>query len=176
MTKSKRKLLIVAGSVAAGVLALVLLLTFVGPYVVLAIARQETPAAAYEYSESFCTDYEQTRVQLSERVQALRAAGVTVETSVHAIDADDGLYIDNVYLPATEKNTNLIVLTTGVHGMEGYIGAVMLEVFFEEIYPTLDTTDTGILIVANVNPYGMKYLRRYNENNVVPCTPQKKIY
>ena len=76
------------------------------------------------------------------------------------------LYIDNIYLPSTDKKTNLIVLTTGVHGMEGYIGSVMLDVFFEDIYPTLDTSDTGILIVANVNPYGMKYMRRYNENNV----------
>jgi hypothetical protein len=42
----------------------------------------------------------------------------------------------------------------------------MLDVFFEEIYPDLDITTTGILIIANVNPYGMKYMRRYNENNV----------
>ena len=42
----------------------------------------------------------------------------------------------------------------------------MLDVFFEEVYPTLDTENTGVLVVANVNPYGMKYMRRYNENNV----------
>jgi hypothetical protein len=42
----------------------------------------------------------------------------------------------------------------------------MLDVFFEEIYPELNTENTGILIVANVNPYGMKNYRRYNENNV----------
>ena len=147
-------------------LIVVLLLTFVGPYAVLALARQEAVAPEYAYSESFCTDYEQTRAQLADRVAALREAGVTVETSEHAIDADDGLYIDNIYLPATEKNTNLIVLTTGVHGMEGYIGSVMLEVFFEEIYPELNREDTGVLVVANVNPYGMKNYRRYNENNV----------
>lgn len=42
----------------------------------------------------------------------------------------------------------------------------MLDVFWQEIYPTIDTTNTGVLVVANVNPYGMKYHRRYNENNV----------
>ena len=89
-----------------------------------------------------------------------------VETSEYAVNADDELYIDNIYLPAEKKNENLVVLTTGVHGMEGYIGSVMLDVFFDEIYPTLDTDNTGILVVANVNPYGMKYMRRYNENNV----------
>ncbi len=166
MTKTKQKWLIISGSVTAGVLALVLLLTFACPYAVLALSRQETPAAEYAYSESFYTSYDEIRAHLADLVQSLRVQGIAVETSEHAIDAADGLYIDNIYLPATEQRTNLIVLTTGVHGMEGYIGSVMLDVFFEEIYPTLDTTDTGILIVANVNPYGMKYLRRYNENNV----------
>jgi hypothetical protein len=65
-----------------------------------------------------------------------------------------------------KEQKNLLVLTTGVHGMEGYIGSVMLDVFFEEIYDGLDKDDTGVLVVANVNPYGMKYMRRYNENNV----------
>ena len=50
--------------------------------------------------------------------------------------------------------------------MEGYIGSAMLDVFFGEIYGTLDPETTGVLVVANVNPYGMKNYRRYNENNV----------
>jgi hypothetical protein len=82
------------------------------------------------------------------------------------VDEADELYIDSFYLPARDAQTNLIVLTTGVHGMEGYIGAVMLDVFFTDIYPSLNTGNTGVLVVANVNPYGMKYMRRYNENNV----------
>ena len=51
--------------------------------------------------------------------------------------------------------------------MEGYIGSVMLDVFWEEIYSSeINKANTGVLVVANVNPYGMKYHRRYNENNV----------
>ena len=148
------------------VTAVALLLTIVGPYAVLALARQQTPADSYAYSESFYTSYDEIRNHLAERVESLKAKNIAVEYSTYAVDESDNLYIDNIYLPSSDKKTNLIVLTTGVHGMEGYIGSVMLDVFFEEIYPTLDTTDTGILIVANVNPYGMKYMRRYNENNV----------
>ena len=146
--------------------AIALIFTVLGPYAVLAIARQEVPATDYEYAESFLTTYDEVRAHLEARINSLRASGVTVEYTEHAIDESDNLYIDNIYLPSSGEKTNLIVLTTGVHGMDGYIGSVMLDVFFEEIYPTLDTTDTGILIVANVNPYGMKYMRRYNENNV----------
>ena len=146
--------------------AVVLVLTIAGPYAVLALARQETPAPSYDYSESFYQSYDEVRDNLGKRVETLKEQGITVEYTTHAIDESDNLYIDNIYLPSRGEKTNLIVLTTGVHGMEGYIGSVMLDVFFEDIYPDIDTDDTGILIVANVNPYGMKYMRRYNENNV----------
>ena len=145
---------------------ILLLLTLVGPYAVLALARQETPADSYSYSDSFLNSYDEVRAHLNDRVESLRGSGITVISDSYAIDEGDGLYIDKFFLPASVETTNLIVLTTGVHGMEGYIGSVMLDVFFDEIYPTLNTNNTGILIVANVNPYGMKYMRRYNENNV----------
>ena len=146
--------------------AVAILLSLAGPYAVLAAARQPVPQTDYEYADSFHTTYAEVREHIEQLIGDLRAGGATVEYSEYAVDASDELYIDNFYLPSEGERTNLIVLTTGVHGMEGYIGSVMLDVFFEEIYPTLDTTDTGILVVANVNPYGMKYMRRYNENNV----------
>ena len=147
---------------AFGILfALVLIATLVGPGIILKAVRQPESAETYAYRDSFCSSYEEVRIQLQELTDRLGA-----EIHSHAIDAAEDLYIDSFYLPAAEAQTNLIVLTTGVHGMEGYIGAVMLDVFFQDIYPTLDTADTGVLVVANVNPYGMKHFRRYNENNV----------
>lgn len=141
--------------------ALMLTATYIGPGIILNAVRQPEVAESYAYSDSFYTNYDDIRTHLQELTMDLG-----VEISSHAIDEADGLYIDSFYLPSTEMHTNLIVLTTGVHGMEGYIGATMLDVFFGEIYPTLDTENTGVLVVANVNPYGMKYFRRYNENNV----------
>ena len=153
----KKKLLWIVGILAA----LALMATLIGPGIILHIVRQPESAESYAYSDSFFDSYEEIRSHL----QAL-TEGLGVEISSYAVDEGDGLYIDSFYLPAEQKQTNLVVLTTGVHGMEGYIGAAMLDVFFHEVYPTLDTEDTGILVVANVNPYGMKYYRRYNENNV----------
>ena len=158
----KRKLFWILGTVAL----VLLLITLLGPGMVLKAVTQPEPAEEYAYSDVFFTEYEQIRGHLQERMAALREAGIAVENESYPIDAADDLFIDSFYLPAEENQTNLIVLTTGVHGMEGYIGSVMLDVFFEEVYPGLDTADTGILVVANVNPYGMKYMRRYNENNV----------
>ena len=142
-------------------LAVVLAASLIGPPIILSAVCQPEPAASYAYSESFYDSYEQIRAHLRELTGQLG-----VEISSHPVDESDGLYIDSFYLPSTAEKRNLIVLTTGVHGMEGYIGSVMLDVFFQEVYPTLDTAHTGVLVVANVNPYGMKYYRRYNENNV----------
>ena len=148
------------------ILIIIIVLSIFGPNIVLNGARQPKVASKYKYSEYFYNTYDEVRNHLKERVKLLREEGIKVETSKYAVDKSDDLYIDNIYLPAKKKSENLIVLTTGVHGMEGFIGSVMLDVFFEEIYPEVNTKDTGILIVANVNPYGMKYKRRYNENNV----------
>ena len=146
-------------------LALYMFCTFAMPHIILAIVRQPE-LEEHAYSDYFLTTYEEVRTHLADRVQSLKKSGITVEHEAYAIDESDDLYVDGIYLPATEKYTNLIVLTTGVHGIEGYIGSAMLDVFFDHIYPTLNTKNTGVLVIANVNPYGMKYMRRYNENNV----------
>ena len=146
-------------------LVLYLFCTFAMPHIILGIVRQPE-IEEHRYSNYFLTTYDEVRTHLADRVKSLKESGVAVEHTTYAIDESDDLYIDNIYIPATEKCTNLVVLTTGVHGIEGYIGSTMLDVFFNHVYPTLDKTDTGVLIVANVNPYGMKYMRRYNENNV----------
>ena len=159
-----KKKLIVIGSI---VLAFVLLVTMFGPHLVLMLDKQEEVAAEYNYSEVFFDEYDEVREHFMDTVNELKEAGYNVQLSSYAIDEKDDLYIDSMYIPATDKQTNLIVITTGVHGMEGYIGSVMLDVFWDEIYASeINKANTGVLIVANVNPYGMKYHRRYNENNV----------
>ena len=159
----KKKLIVIGGIV----LAIALLVTMFGPHIVLMLDKQEEVAAEYAYSDVFYDEYDDVRAHLMQTVNELKGEGYDVQLSSHAIDENDGLYIDSLYIPATEKQTNLIVITTGVHGIEGYIGSVMLDVFWKEIYSSeINKANTGVLVVANVNPYGMKYHRRYNENNV----------
>ena len=158
----KKKLL----RIGVVLLVLVLAATLIGPGIILNLVRQPEPETGYAYSESFRTTYEETRTGIAALIDGLKQSGVVVETESYGVNEDEGLYIDTFYLPSVAEHKNLIVLTTGVHGMEGYIGDVMLDVFFEEIYPELNRENTGVLVVANVNPYGMKNYRRYNENNV----------
>lgn len=148
-------------------LVAIVLISFLGPHIVLMLDKQEAVAKEYNYSDVFYDEYDDVRAHLMDTVDELENEGYDVQLSSHAVDEKDGLFIDSIYIPATEKQTNLIVITTGVHGIEGYIGSVMLDVFWEEIYSSeINKANTGVLVVANVNPYGMKYHRRYNENNV----------
>lgn len=159
----KKRRWLIFGCIVVGVL---LFVTFCVPHLILLADKQDKVADEYAYSGSFLKEYDEVRLRLSETVAGLKAQGKTVETHVYPVDEADGLYIDTIYVPSENEQKNLIVLTTGVHGIEGYIGSVMLDVFWKEIYPDLNSGNTGVLVLANVNPYGMKYHRRYNENNV----------
>ena len=158
----KKNVLIIAGSI----IAVLFLITLIVPHIILMLDRQEKVADEYAYSDVFFNEYDEVRTYLLSKVDELNSAGIITELYSYPVSEEDGLYIDTIYMPSTDKQTNLIVLTTGVHGIEGYIGSVMLDVFWTDIYPFFDRENTGVLIIANVNPYGMKYHRRYNENNV----------
>lgn len=158
-----KKKLIIIGSIIVGLL---LFCTFVMPHIILLIDKQEPVADEYSYSDVFFNEYDEVRAHLQDKVEELKSLGYNPTLQSHAIDEADGLYIDTIYVPSKGEQKNLIVLTTGVHGIEGYIGSVMLDVFWDEVYTELKVENTGVLVVANVNPYGMKYHRRYNENNV----------
>lgn len=148
------------------IVAVVLVATWVAPYIILIADSQEKVADSYAYSEVFFDEYDEVREHLLATVDNLKNQGIETDLYSHAIDVEEDLYIDTIYLPSSTEQKNLVVLTTGVHGIEGYIGSVMLDVFWQEIYPDLNKENTGVLVIANVNPYGMKHHRRYNENNV----------
>lgn len=148
------------------IVAVVLVATWVAPYIILIEDSQEKVADSYAYSEVFFDEYDEVREHLLATVDNLKNQGIETDLYSHAIDVEEDLYIDTIYLPSSTEQKNLVVLTTGVHGIEGYIGSVMLDVFWQEIYPDLNKESTGVLVIANVNSYGMKHHRRYNENNV----------
>lgn len=79
---------------------------------------------------------------------------------------DDDLTVDTCFIPAEKTPTHLIILSSGVHGIEGYVGAAMQFLFFEKILPQLNLEHTSVLCLHSINPFGFKYNRRVDENNV----------
>ena len=83
----------------------------------------------------------------------------------HPLQDHPDLSIDWMWADAHKKE-NLVILSTGEHGVEGYVGAAMLKIFIEEISPQLNPENTGLLLVHAINPWGMQHFERYNANHV----------
>ena len=79
---------------------------------------------------------------------------------------DTTLTIDFCFIQGSEKADKIIILSSGVHGLEGYTGSAV-QLFFMDNYISNEFLDkTSILLIHSVNPYGFKYTRRVTENNV----------
>ncbi len=74
------------------------------------------------------------------------------------------LYIDIVYF-GNKNATKLLVHTSGVHGVEGFAGSAIQSFIIKNRLKKIDK-DVAIVFVHIVNPYGMSWGRRVNENNV----------
>ena len=84
----------------------------------------------------------------------------------YTLKSDEDLTIDWIGCEAQSQKKNIVIFTTGEHGIEGYIGAALLFTFIDEFLPRLNSADTGLLLVHSINPWGMKHYRRVNANNV----------
>ncbi|WP_404462624.1 M14 family metallopeptidase [Sutcliffiella horikoshii] len=140
-------------------LVIFLFLQFIVPLLIL--ANLEKPPTT---SGHFINTYEESKTRFLRYEDDLIENWNTVRSD--SFKVDDDATIDLWWADANQEKTNLIVITSGVHGVEGYVGSAMLDIFLEQFSPKLNIENTGLIIVHSVNPVGMKEMRRYNENNV----------
>jgi hypothetical protein len=105
---------------------------------------------------------ERFRVSLASCLDLWPAARLT---SHPLADAPD-LTIDVISADAIRAKQKLLILTTGLHGIEGYVGSGILQLFVDEFLTRLDPKTTGFVLVHPINPYGMKHRTRVNKNNI----------
>jgi len=79
---------------------------------------------------------------------------------------DQNLFMDLLYVPPADSSDKLLVLTSGVHGIEGFTGSAVQQMFLCELLAPEVLSEMGVLIIHGVNPFGFKYKRRVSENNV----------
>ncbi len=113
-------------------------------------------------NEYFSPDYSIARDRFR---QSAACAGATLEQL--RLDSlgpgGEELTIDIARM-GSDNPERILMHTAGVHGVESFAGsAVQLQLL--EQRPQLSKVDAVILIHA-INPYGMAWLRRFNENNV----------
>lgn len=80
--------------------------------------------------------------------------------------SDNDLTVDILYLPSLKKRKNLIIISSGVHGVEGYAGSAVQRMIMEEFITDETAASTGFIFIHSMNPYGFKYNRRVTENNI----------
>jgi hypothetical protein len=79
---------------------------------------------------------------------------------------EDDLFIDTCYIPAQKHKERIILLMSGLHGIEGFAGSAVQQYVMKVLVPTWDLEKTGVLLVHGLNPYGFKHERRVSKRNI----------
>ena len=83
-----------------------------------------------------------------------------------ASKTDRDLTIDFFYIPAADTTEKLVVIISGTHGIEGYVGSAVQQMLMSEFFEPGMFENTGLLLVHGLNAWGFKHQRRFTENNV----------
>jgi len=112
--------------------------------------------------------YEESRAAFVSKSMELkeRFDSVLVFKTPVASQADTGLYIDYCFIPGTNEPGRLLILSSGIHGLEGFAGSAVQLMFMDEFLDTALGKNMGILFIHGLNPHGFRHNRRFTENNV----------
>lgn len=164
-----------------GVLPLLILIVAVLFYISLDFGKlsfKDDFPVSEDYSALYPDSYESARDNFRSLSEELYASYKDVQyfPLLVASKTDSDLTIDVCYIPAQGDSLNLLILSSGVHGVEGYVGHAAQQLFLENYLSDEFLENTGVLLIHAVNPYGFKYTRRVTENNVdmnrnSPSTP-----
>lgn len=113
-------------------------------------------------ADFFSDDYSQAR-------ERFRTAALAAGAALHALPIDargpcgENLTIDIAWLGSRHPRRALLH-SSGVHGVEAFAGSAVQLCLLAHLPPV--PTDCAMILVHVLNPYGMAWLRRTNENNV----------
>ncbi len=105
----------------------------------------------------FSWSYYEARQRFIEAVNTIGGKHESIPTGVEDMSIDLG-FIGNL------SAKKLFIHTSGIHGVEGYPGSAIQLALLNQ--PNFNLENICILFVHVVNPYGMCYNRRWNEDNI----------
>ncbi len=117
----------------------------------------------------FIDDYAPARQAFLAKGDALEQRFARVQRFAIPVASARGvpdLYVDGLYLPAQHKPQRLLILSAGVHGIEGPVGSAVMRLFMDEFMSDALLADTGVLLLHGLNPYGFAQRRRVTERNI----------
>ena len=124
--------------------------------------RNDEPQAAWQSD-----DYQTARDNFK---RACRKAAVEVISYVNpSLGPDREELATDVAWFGPENAEKLLVLISGVHGVEGFSGSASQVGWIDEKRYNDLPDDTAVLMIHLINPWGAAYLRRYTEDNADLC-------
>lgn len=114
----------------------------------------------------FPRSYDGSRARFRQNLDHIQQNWPNARLVSHRISSEEGLTIDWIEADALDSCERLLIFTCGEHGIEAYVGSAVLQVFINEYIQHLSAEKTGLLLVHAINPWGMKYRRRVNSQNV----------
>lgn len=120
-----------------------------------------------DLTSAFAATYAEARAKF---VGAAEGRALAVEPHVHpcAVGAEgEALSIDVALFGAADA-PSLLVLLSGVHGIEGFCGSGCEVALLrdESVIAAIRQSGVAVLFCHAVNPYGFSHLRRANEDNI----------
>lgn len=114
----------------------------------------------------FPRSYEGSRARFRQNLDRIQQFWPGARLVSHRISSAEGLTIDWIEASPLTSCERLLIVTTGEHGIEAYVGSAVMQVMIDEFLHRLHPGTTGLLLVHAINPWGMKYRRRVNSQNV----------
>ena len=127
------------------------------------VARLNTSA---RIAALFPRSYEGSRARFRQNLDRVQQFWPDARLVAHRISSAESLTIDWIEANPLVSCEKLLVLTIGEHGIEAYLGSAVMQVLIDEFLHRLSKEETGLLLVHVINPWGMKYRRRVNSQNV----------
>src|SRR5215471_211462 len=124
--------------------------------------RCESSPRMIENKHYFSPDYFTARTRFREAAKKTGARFETLPLDVRGSGGEE-LGIDIAWFGA-ENPRRVLLHSSGLHGVEGFAGSAIQLQLLNEL-PAL-AKDAAVILVHILNPYGMSWLRRANENNV----------
>jgi len=112
----------------------------------------------------FSGTYETARQRFNETAQHILSRHYPKLTH-DSLEQEASLYSD-WWHGQSGNNSTLFILSSGLHGIEGYAGSAMQLQFLSDHMKQLNTGEVDVLLIHGINAYGMKYHRKETPHNL----------
>ncbi len=117
-------------------------------------------------ADLFPASYTSSRLRFRGYLERLQARWPLARLVTRPLPGDPNLTQDWIEAVPRGKREKVLLFTLGEHGIEGFVGSAILDLFVNEFLPRIDPETTGLVLVHAVNPWGMAHRRRVNAANV----------